>query len=543
MSYAFVSPRAFGATPPPPAMPSTLDLLPTKSELAGDVQPYLDIANAVSPPAGFDPRDPNTWTPERMIPYGIRTVTEIQKHLGLAPLDLSQVTGLVKGELKWLDDLGIPLTTIPTNVREVALFFVRTSAIAACKQLGIPPEIGTATVDALSDGEFTSKDVESIGGVAGGMGASYLCGLIGIPPQLGGYIGSYAGKVVGSLVSDALGIGGGKAEREERERQTRAMRAAVRKQLNTIRNQYQTMVVPLVRTLYWEVFDRMLADLENFWEKTECLTGVEGVLPPVRFPLLWGTSGMAQGLEPTDERLLRYDYDASRCPPPNYALTKDAALCVSNRLIAPGTARGCPSMFGCPYPTFPEIGAGGAERVAQAFAAYNVWWMQPGKNRTYNTDAWKAAMPEPPAAIVNFIARRTAERQNCASDRCRHYADRDIASRISQYNDILGAAVSEAGPNQILAIGMRIQADILATGAVYASATALRAEKNAIRSGNMSRIGKIMGRIGDPHYVEGLRRSVTLSRVYGATANGVLNYGIPALGAMLLGAAVMKRKR
>lgn len=544
MSYAIVSPRAYGGfgASPSAAVQTTLSLLPTKSEVAQDMQPYLDIANAVSPPAGFDPKDPNTWTPERVIPYGIRTVQEITKHLGISPIDLSQATQLVKGELKWLDDLGIPLTTIPTNVRDVAILFVRTSAVAACKQLGIPPEIGTATVDALADGEFTSRDVESIAGVAGGMGASYLCGLIGIPPQLGGYIGSYAGKVVGSLVSDALSIGGGKAEREERERQTRAMRDAVRKQLQAIRGQYQTMVVPLVRTLYWEVFDRMLADLENFWEKTECTTGVEGVLPPVRFPLLWGASGLAQGLSAQDERFLRYGYDASRCPPPNYALTKDAALCVSPRLISPGTASGCPSMFGCPYPSFPELGAGGAERVAQAFAAYNVWWMQPGENRTRNTDAWKAAMPEPPSDIVNFIARRSQERQGCASDRCRQYADRDIAGRISRYNDILGAAVQQAGPNHILEIGMRIQADIISTGAVYASATALRAEKNAIRAGNMSRVGKIMGRIGDPRYVESLQRNVTLSRFYGAALNGTLNFGLPALGAVLLGKAFFGRR-
>jgi len=542
MSYALLSPmRGYGAVPMSPGRLSNMPLLPTKSEVASDLAPYIYIADKVSPPAGFKPTDPDTWTPDRMIPYGINMATELQKHLGLAPVDLGKITQIVSGELKWLDELGIPITSVPTNVRDLAMLFARCSAVAACKQIGIPPEIGTATVDALADGEFTNRDVEAIGGVAGGMGGSYVCGLIGLPPQLGGYIGSFAGKVIGGLVSDVLGIGGGSAEREERRRQEEEMRRAIRKELESIRGQYQSMVVPLVRTLYWEVFDRMLADLENFWEKTECTTGVEGVLPPVRFPLLWGTSGLVQGIAPTDEQFLRYGFDASRCPPPNYALTRNPALCLGPRLIQPGTASGCPSMFGCPYPSFPALGGGGGERVAQAFAAYNVWWMQP-QNRPANTDAWKAALPEPPARIVNFIARRTRERQGCKSNECKRYADRDIGNAIGQYNEILGAAVERAGPNPVLGIGMRIQADIVATGSVYAAGTAMRAERNAIRTGNTARIKQIMGRIGDPKYVATLQRNVELSRAYGAVTNGLLNYGLPALGAVLLGAALMRKK-
>lgn len=538
MSYAFISPRqGFGALPAPPQMP----LLPTKEQVKTDLDPYLYIADKVSPPRGFYPTNPDTWTPDRMIPYGIGMVTELQKHLNLVPVDLGKITEIVKGEIKWLDEMGIPLTSIPTNVRDLCILFARCSAVAACKQLGIPPEIGTATVDALSDGEFTSKDVESIGGVAGGMGGSYVCGLIGLPPQLGGYIGSFAGKVIGGLMSDVLDIGGGTAEREERRRQEEQMRDAIRKELESIRGQYQQMVVPLVRTLYWEVFDRMLADLENFWEKTECMTGVEGVLPPVRFPLCWGTSGLAQGLAPTDERFLRYAFDASRCPPARATLTRIASLCLSPQLIPPGTPTGCPSMFGCPYPRFPEIGAGGAERVAQAFAAYNAWWIQPG-SRPANTEAWKAALPEPPARIVDFIADRTEQRTRCASNECKRNADHDIGAAVGQYNDILGAAVERAGPNPILGVGMRIQADIIATGSVYAAATAMRAERNAIRSGNAARIRKVMGRIGDPAYVASVQRTVQMSRAYGAVANGLLNYGLPALGAVLVAGAFLRKR-
>jgi hypothetical protein len=559
MSYALIRPPGFGATFAPStsivtsgasklgvasgisAPFSSMPLLPTRSQVATDLEPYIYIADTIAPPSGFDPTNPDTWTPERMIPYGIRMVQGLQKHLGLAPVELQKITEIVKGELKWLDELGVPLTTIPTNIRDLAVLFARCSAVAACKQLGIPPEIGTATVDALSDGEFTNRDVESIGGVAGGMGGSYVCGLIGLPPQLGGYIGSFAGKVVGGLVSDALDIGGGTAERAERRRQQEEMRRAVKKQLEQIRGQYQSMVVPLVRTLYWEVFDHMLEDLENFWEKTECTTGVTGVLPPVRFPLLWGAGGLVQALPSTEAPFLRHTFDASRCPPQNYKGMRDPALCLGPGFIPPGAPTGCPSMFGCPYPTFSTVGAGGAERVAQAFAAYNVWWMQPG-NRAANTDAWKAAMPEAPSRIVNFIARRSQERQSCKTDTCRRYADRDIGNYIGEYNEILGAAVESAGPNEILATGMRIQADIVASGSVYASANALRAETNAIRSGNTDRIKRIMGRIGDPKYVASLQREVVVSRAFGAVMNGALNYGLPALGAVMIAGALLKRR-
>lgn len=542
MSYALISGLGAEAPPPPTQDPyAGLSLVPTKGEVANRIAPYVDIANAISPPSGFDPKNPETWTPERVIPYGMRLAQEIQKQLGIAPVDLAQIEKMVKGDLKWLDELGIPLTTIPTNIRELCVTFAKTVAIAACKQLGIPPEIGTATLDTLSDGEFTSSDVESIGGVAGGMGGSFVCGLIGLPPQLGGYLGSYAGKIVGGLVSGVLDIGGGEAAREERERQKRQARDAVRKELNSIRSQYQTMVMPLVRTLYWETFDDLLEDLENFWEKTECTTGVPGVLPPVRFPLLWGASGLAQGLAPGDMPFLRHEHDASRCPPQNYALARPPGACISSRYIPPGLASGCPSMFGCPYPKLPNLGAGGAERVAEAFAAYNVWWIQPA-NRAANTDAWKAALPEPSAHTVNAIAHRAAQRQNCESSKCRSNADRDIAAYVGGYNQVLSDACELGGPNAILAIGMAIQADIVSTGSAYASAAQIRVQKNALRSGQLGRVRALWDRIGDPSAVKWAERKVAVSKAYGIAANAALNYGLPALGAVMIASALMKRR-
>jgi len=545
MSYARLTGFGGAQAPARPELPGIPGLVPTKAAVKEDLGPYIDIANNLAPPPGFDPTDPDTWKPELVIPYGVRMMGELQKELGLAPVDLQQTLGIVKGDIKWLDEMGIPLTSIPTNLREACIAYARCAAVVACKQLGVPPEIGTVTVDALSDGEFTDKDVEAIGSVAGGVAGSTICGLIGIPPQLGGYFGSFAGNVLGGLVSDALDIGGGSAEREERNKQMRAARAAVRKQLNQIRGQYQSLVIPLVRSLYWEVFDRQIADLENFWEGMECLTGVPPktgtILAPVRFPLLWGASGMLQNLGPREAPLLRYAFDAPRCPPPRYDLTRDETLCVSSALIAPGTASGCPSMFGCPYPKFPPLGAGGGERVAQAFAAYNHWWMQP-QNRAANTEAWKAALPEPPARIVNFIARRTEERQGCKSDACRHYADRDIGNAVEQYNALLGSAVELAGPDPILASGMRIQADIVSSASVYSAASALRVERNAIRSGNTTRIKAIMGRIGDPKHIQALQRKIALAKVTGPVLNGLLNFGLPALGAVLLGAAVLRRR-
>lgn len=542
MSYALVS--GLGADAPiASAATSALSLVPTKSELRTEITPYIDIANAVSPPPGFDPTKPETWTPERIIPYGMRMAQEIQKQLGIAPVDLAQIEKLVKGDLKWLDEMGIPLTTIPTNLRQLCVTFAKTVAIAACKQLGIPPEIGTATLDALSDGEFTSSDVESIGGVAGGMGGTFVCGLIGLPPQLGGYLGSYAGKIVGGLVSDVLDIGGGKAEREERRRQRDQARAAVRKELNSIRGQYQSMVVPLVRTLYWETFDNMLEDLENFWEKTECTTGVEGVLPPVRFPLLWGASGLGQGLDARAMPFLRYQYDGSRCPPQNYSLERPAGQCVSfTKPVAPGLATGCPSMFGCPYPVLPPLGAGGAERVAQAFAAYNVWWLQPG-NRAANTDAWKNALPQPSAHTVDAIAHRSAQRQKCESATCRQHADRDIAAYVAGYNQQLSDACELAGPNSVLAIGMAIQSDIVATGGAYAAAAQIRLQKNALRAGRLDRVRALWDQIGDPSAVKWAQRKVSASKAYGITMNAALNYGLPAVGAVMIAGALLKRRR
>jgi hypothetical protein len=250
---------------------------------------------------------------------------------------------------------------------------------------------------------------------------------------------------------------------------------------------------------------------------------------------------MLQNLTPQDAPFLRHAFDASRCPPPRYDLQRSANECVTQAFIVPGTVTGCPSMFGCPYPKFPALGAGGGERVAQAFAAYNHWWMQP-QNRPANTEAWKAALPEPPAHIVNEIARRTQDRQGCKSNECKRYVDRDVANAVEEYSAMLGRAVDRAGPNAILETGMRVQADIIASASVYSAASALRVEKNAIRAGDARRIKAIMGRIGDPSHIRALQRRVALAKVTGPVFNGILNYGLPALGAVLVGAAVLRRR-
>lgn len=535
MTYSFIGMGAASA-PTLPSFPTTLT--PTIAELKGDLGPIIEVVNAVPPPRGFNPRDPETWKPDAMIPWGVDTIMALQKHLGFAPIDLSQALAIAKGELKWLDEYGIPLTSIPMNVRDAALLFARTSAVAACRQLGIPPELGTATVDALSDGEFTSADVESIGGVAGGMGGSYLCGMIGIPPQLGGFVGSFAGKLVGGLVSDALNIGGGSSEREARLKAEKQARAAVRKQLNTIRNQYSSLVMPLIRNIYWQTFDNMLGDIEELWQISECSTGTDAS-SPMRFPLLWGSSGMLSGLPSNVDPFLRRPFDASRCPPLDYTLSQNPALCLQNSWITPGNASGCPSVFGCPYPSFPNLGAAPAERVAQAFAAHNMWWVQ-GQNRDANTKAWQENLPHPPSSIVNDIARWTERKSRCASDACRRGIDGDIEQAVKKYDTILQAYVAEAGPTRLFATGMLVQSDIIASASVYAVANSIRANAAQLRSGKLDRFSRLLAQ--SPAKIQSAERKAKAAAIAGTLMNGALNVGVPALGALLIYKGIRGRR-
>ena len=328
MSY--VSLAALGQVPPPYAdIPSLDDYLPTRDAIREIYAPYQEAIDAIPMPRGFDPvkfvTQGETLTAESAIQWSFDTIQQLQKHLNLSPPDLTRLQQIARGELKWLNEFGVPLTTIPTSVREAAIALATCAAFNACKQLGIPPEIGTLTVESLSDGELTDRDVMAMGGLAGGLAGSYLGSMIGIPPQLGGFVGGYLGKMLGSGLSDVLGIGGGSSARAERRRQDRERRRAVRGMLEQVRGQYQNLIVPLVRQMYWMVFDNSLVQIENQWQKSECDARA-------RFPILWGAAGGLVGLPRDADPFLRYTFDGSRCPPADFRLVRSSAAQRGNHL-------------------------------------------------------------------------------------------------------------------------------------------------------------------------------------------------------------------
>lgn len=542
MSYALTAPlRGLGQAPTIPTLETIEGHLPTRDEIRRLYEPYQSTIDRVPLPRGFDPVKFATTgeglDATQAIAWTLRTAEELRKHLGLQLPDMSVLTKIAKGELEWLDEFGVPLTTIPTNVREVAMALAITAAFNVCKQLGIPPEIGTMTVESLADGELTSRDVQSMGGLSGGIAGSYLGGLIGIPPQLGGFVGGYLGKMLGGGVSDLLGIGGGRAEREERRRAEREARQQVRGMLEQVRGQYQQLVPPS-RTIFWMVFDDALKQIENEWEQAECLAGTI-------FPILWGaSSGPRLDLRPDEDPFLRYAFYASRCPPPNQALWRNPKQCVSfSQPIEPGTRQGCPSVFRCPYPSFPNLGAGDVERVAQAFAAYNFWWIQP-PSRGPNTDAWVRNVPRADDRTVAYIARLIEVKSRCASDRCRLIQDGGISQSIDRYKTgALDPYLEQAGPGRLLESAIRVQADVATSAAAYRALYQLRGNGRMFRDNVGEALRRAVDRNRrDAEIVMAQQGKLLRDERLGKTIGALLNYGVPAAGALMLAGALWRRR-
>ena len=110
----------------------------------------------------------------------------------------------------------------------------------------------------------------------------------------------------------------------------------------------------------------------------------------------------------------------------------------------------------------------------------------------------------------------------------------------TQYLDHFAEA---AGPDRVVEAAMRVQADLAASAAMYKALYALRGNTQMF----MHSVGDaIRQAVNDSRENAALQmreqgRLLTAQRG-GAFLSGLLNYGVPAAGALLLGAAVLRRR-
>lgn len=503
---------------------------PTSAELKRDTEPYLRAVAGIG--------TPSSPTNQSAIEWGMKALPKLGKEFGVTVPESKEQLALLAAGMgpAFLGGIGgnsgISLDKLPSNAKELEHLLVNGAAVYACQQAGIPPELGAVTVEALLDGELTNKDFQAVGGVAGSLGGSAICSMIGVPPQIGAWVGAQVGKFVGGAVASVLSIGGGKAEREEARRKREAAMKAVRGAMESQRAEYQRLCVERIRPEFWHAFDTALERLESQWQGFECDAGV-------RFPLLW-TGDFDRGLQYFGHPLM------SGCAPTFTASLMRAGGCqVDGRKLLPYVnSKGCPYIYGCPYPTFPSLGAGSFERDAQAVAAYDIWWLAPAQRST-NDQQWWNAFPLPTNQVVSEIARYQDIKSRCASDTCRNVNQKQIDSRMHAYKSVLDKTLESAADTRpLIAATLRVQADIISTGAMYKVAQAIRQQQTILRSNaHEALLRSISKNKQDAELVLASNEAMARAAKSGRRWNAVVNYGMLAMGGGLLAAAVMKQRR
>jgi hypothetical protein len=506
---------------------------PDVASIEGDWAPAIDAAAKIGMPSSEVMKDPGkaasymvTALPIVMDAAGVKgTGADIaQVAAGFAP----QVGALVDGHPGPLVVAGI-----------------KTGAAYGCQQLGIPPDIGNITIDAIASGEFSDQTLIAAGGLGGAVGGSALCSLIGIPPCVGGFVGGAAGKFVGGFVSSALHIGRSSDEKKAAREAARKLEAQAASELNSVRQQYAAMLLPS-RGTWWAKFDNIIDNFSLQWQALECN------ITHVRFPLLWSGTGNVNPF-------FVYPYQASLCArAPNKNLSKGTGCLNSKGILSTVTERGCPEPYGCPYPTFPTIGSDPTtERVLQAFAAYDIWWAPP-ENRQPIDQAWVDSLPKPNdrprdqtlAHRGIFAGRTWAEgiaalisgKNGCTTHACRVQSDKNLALGFAQYKAELTAVATEAlSLDGVTAAAMRIAGDMTSSAGIYYAAQQINANRSSVINRDYTRLLAASKDHADLIMSENAKLKKAIDT--GVILNRVVNYGVLGVGATLFALALTKGRR
>lgn len=389
MSYAVIPPRgALGED-----LPRDLSLL--KTGLAPMPTP-ADTFNQILASSPIPDEVKAEWAPINAAvsgsPLANLNFDEIQKDPSKAINGLAQAMPDVLGNMG-IDpgDLGSQLLTIAAgNVGTlvngqpgpVVHAAIATSASYACLAVGIPPELGTLAVDAVWNGEINENTIEAAGAVTGAIAGGALGCFIGLPPIIGAFIGSIAGKAVGSLMSDVFDVGYESAKKAA-QAEWNSLFSSTQNQLTGVRDQYINILMAH-RGEYWALFDRIIDNISFQWQVLECNSTY------ARFPLLWSGSGNVNPY-------FLYPFTPSLCATPiNQNLSRGTGCLNSKGTLPNVLGGGCGAIYGCPYPAFPDMGTNDPyrERVVQAFAAYDIWWVPPEQRQAIDSQ-WAQFFAQP----------------------------------------------------------------------------------------------------------------------------------------------------
>ena len=524
-------------TSPEKSARQIIESSPIAEDIASDWGPAIGIAGKIGIPSEKVMNDPGA-----AVTFMMQAMPVVLEAAGISGDALDYVTMASK----FAPEIGALVDGRP---KPIVFGLVKTGAAYGCQQLGIPPELGTATIDVIRAGEISDETFEAAGGMGGAIGGSALCSLVGIPPCIGGFAGGIAGKAVGGFVASLGHIGSSKAEKDKERAERQRLEAQITGELNAIRRGYEDAIRQW-RPSWWAQVDGVIDGFNAQWQALECGDPAHGAVG-TRFPLLWSGQG-------TVNPYFVYPYSSSTCTVPiNRNLSRGTGCLNSKGLLVGMVESGCPQPYGCPYPGLPVQGAPNAfaARVIQAFAAYDIWWVPP-EGRDQINQGWVDYLSKPNERPIDPTTRNrgmfagktwtqgiadvTAAKSKCSTHACRVQADKDLSLGYNAYKSELAAKFAEAvSLEHINAAALRISTDLTSSAATYAAAQQINASRSAAIQGGYGKL--LASQTQNATLIIKKNQDLLRARTHGRLINRVVNYGALALGGALLVGALAKR--
>lgn len=465
---------------------------PPASALADQYNQYKAYLTAIS---GFDahafltdPKAAEAWMKEALVAYaaanGIPTNTAQAK---------AYIASIASGAL------GVPIPSDwPTTTKDLKKVAYDFAATACVMYTGVDPKIISVTAEALMDGKLTPDECEAIGGTAGAIAGAAIGQAVGIPAPIGAFIGNLVGRDIGGTLGQIFGAGPSGTEEME-------ARIAAMKSWETATVQQANRLCTDARKTYWDTFDQLILATEVQWQAAEAKIGW-------KFDLRWfgieSYSKFGQSFSHAWDSTNRR-FDGPLITSNRAALFKKESTCVlasgSNKCI-PGVEYTyfCSYAYGCPYPPLPPglNGPTGFARDVSAYLARGALWLPP--------IARQVGCSYPLPSALDLMDSQT-------KDKWLHAMCSDLQQE-------------QAALEALKILSVTVIGDLVKTAASVAAEKAMHDQLMQSRN-QLNRNALARG------------QALAAAKSTGKNLSDLLNYGVLALGAGLLGVALYRREK
>lgn len=481
---------------------------PSAAEVLAQYNEYSGYLKAIK---GFDPAD--LKDPKKCVALMQQALVAYAKANGYPTTTKEAEVALAKYAASVAaSEFGVSLPpNWPSNMKDLKSVAVDLACTAVVMETGVDPRALTVVVDALMDGKLSESECTAIGTAAGAIAGAIIGQAFGIPAPIGAFIGGLIGGDIGGTLGEIFGAG--PSGTEEMNARISAAQSWANSQLSQA-----NALCSAARSSYWKAFDQLLLATELQWETTEEKIGW-------RYDLRWfGTetyTKLGQGFshlwDPSKGAFTGPENPATRAqvvkrtPTQTYATDPQTGKDIT--IYGTEYDYGCVIGYGCPYPVVPNLPmpVGPSARVAQAFLARGALWL-PLEQRNY-----QCSYPLPNLDQL-FDGNAKADW---------------LAAMCRDLNQEMAAVKAL----QILSVTV--------VGDLVKTAASVAAEKGVYDLLKTCKGGDAGCTSTKDLNIRAAQRASALAqaKITGQNLSDLLNYGMLALGAGLLGAALWKKAR